>query len=99
MHNYTKQTVEEENRKVKCWNCYNSECFFIHLGYKICDYCGAANGHVLGYYDVKDYDRQHFRKKSIYQRKYHYEKKVNQVSKRLHLNEDEDHNLVFLSVC
>ena len=63
--------------------------FFIHLGYNICDYCGAANGHVLGYYDVKDYDRLHFRKKSIYQRKYHYEKKVDQVSKRLHLTEDE----------
>ena len=83
LHNYTNKTVEEENRKVKCWNCHNSECFLIHLGYSICDYCGAANGHVLGYYDVKDYDRLHFRKKSIYQRKYHYEKKVNQVSKRL----------------
>ena len=37
----------------------------------------------------KDYDRLHFRKKSIYQRKYHYEKKVHQVSKRLHLHDVE----------
>ena len=91
LHNYTKQTVEDVgvSRRAKCCNCHNSECFFIHLGYKIYDYCGVANGHVLGYYDVKDYNRLHFRKKSIYQRKYHYEKKVNQVSRRLHLTEDE----------
>ena len=91
LHNYTKQPVEDAgvSRRAKCWNCQNSECFFIHLGYKICDYCVAANGHVLGYYDVKDYDRLYFRKKSIYQRKYHYEKKVDQVSRRLNLTEDE----------
>ena len=91
LHNYTKQPVEDAgvSRRAKCWNCQNSECFFIHLGYKICDYCVAANGHVLGYYDVKDYDRLYFRKKSIYQRKYLYEKKVDQVSRRLNLTEDE----------
>ena len=94
LHNYTKQPIEEENtRRARCWNCHNSECFFIHLGYKICDYCGVENGHVLGYYDVKDYDRLHFRKKSIYQRKYHYEKKVNQISKRLNLTEDQKYEL------
>ena len=38
---------------------------------------------------MKEYDRFHFRKKSICQRKYHYEKKVDQVSKGLHLTEDE----------
>ena len=57
--------------------------FFVNLGYNICDSCGTTTGHVLGYYDQKDYDRLHFRKKSIYQRKYHYEKKIDQVSKRL----------------
>ena len=95
LHKYTKQTVEDAgaSRRAKCWNCHNSECFFIHLGYKICDYCGVANGHVLGYYDVKDYDRLHFRKKSIYQRKYHYEKKVNQVSKRLNLTDEQRYEL------
>ena len=91
LHNYTKKPVEEvdNSRKAKCWNCQNSECFTIDSGYKICDYCGAANGHVLGFHDVKDYDRLHFRKKSIYQRKYHYEKKVNQVSKILNLTDEQ----------
>ena len=88
LHNYTSQPVEDMvvSKKAKCCNCQNSECFTIDSGYKICDYCGVENGHVLGFYDVKDYDRLHFRKKSIYQRKYHYEKKVDQVSKRINLN-------------
>ena len=75
-------------KKVRCRNC-QSDSFFIESGYNICDSCGITNGHVLGYFDLKEYDRFHFRKKSIYQRKYHYEKKVDQVSKRLHLTEDE----------
>ena len=93
LHNYTKKPVDDVNRRARCWNCHTSECFFIHLGYSICDYCGAANGHVLGYYDVKDYNRLHFRKKSIYQRKYHYEKKVNQVSKRINLTDEQKYEL------
>ena len=93
LNKYKNLSVENGDRKVKCWNCHNSDCFFIHLGYSICDHCGGANGHVLGFYDVKDYDRLHFRKKSIYQRKYHYEKKANQVSKRLHLTEEQKYCL------
>ena len=67
--------------------------FFIHLGYKVCDYCNGLNGHVLGFYGVKDCDRLYFRKKSIYQRKYHYEKKVNQVSKRINLIDEQKYEL------
>ena len=67
--------------------------FFIHLGFKVCDCCNSQNGHVLGFYDVKDYDRLHFRKKSIYQRKYYYEKKVNQVSKRINLTDEQKYEL------
>ena len=95
LHNYTKQPVEEvdNSKKAKCCNCQNSECFTIDSGYKICDYCGVANGHVLGFYDVKDYDRLYFRKKSIYQRKYHYEKKVNQVSKKINLTDEQRYEL------
>ena len=93
LHNYNSQPVEEVNVKAKCCNCQNSECFTIDSGYKICDYCGVANGHVLGFYDVKDYDRLYFRKKSIYQRKYHYEKKVNQVSKRINLTDEQKYEL------
>ena len=94
LHNYKNKTVEDsEVKKVKCKNCQESDCFSIYSGYKVCESCGCLNGHVLGYYDQKDYDRLHFRKKSIYQRKYHYEKKVNQVSKRLQLTEDEKYDL------
>ena len=95
LQNYTKQPVEEvdNSRKAKCWKCKNSECFTIDSGYKICDYCGAVNGHVLGFYDVKDYDRLYFRKKSIYQRKYYYEKKVDQVSKRINLADEQRYEL------
>ena len=87
LHNYTKQPVEEVDNSKK------AKCFTIDSGYKICDYCGVANGHVLGFYDVKDYDRLYFRKKSIYQRKYHYEKKVNQVSKRINLTDEQKYEL------
>ena len=93
LHNVTKQKVESPNRKTKCKNCQRSDCFSIYAGYNVCENCGVLNGHVLGYYDQKDYDRLHFRKKSIYQRKYYYEKKVNQVSKRLQLTEDEKYDL------
>ena len=89
LNNYTSKPEEEVSRKSKCCNCQNSECFTIDSGYKICYYCGVANGHVLGFYDVKDYDRLYFRKKSIYHRKYHYEKKVNQISKRINLNDEQ----------
>ncbi|CAH3164872.1 unnamed protein product [Porites evermanni] len=62
-------------------------------GYDICDSCGTTNGHVLGYFDLKEYNRFHFRKKSIYQRKYHYEKKVDQVSKRINLTDEQKYEL------
>ena len=93
LHNYTSHPVEEVNVKAKCCNCQNSDTFTIDSGYKICDYCGVANGHVLGFYDVKDYDRLYFRKKSIYHRKYHYEKKVNQISKILNLTDEQKSEL------
>ena len=86
------QSEEKENKKVRCSNC-QSDSFVIDSSYNICDSCGTTNGHVLGYFDLKEYDRFHFRKKSIYQRKYHYEKKVDQVFRRLHLTEDEKSEL------
>ena len=89
LHNYTSKPVEEVNVKAKCSNCENTESFTIDSGYKICDECGVLNGHVLGFFDVKDYDRLYYRKKSIYHRKYHYEKKVNQISKRINLNDEQ----------
>ena len=88
----TSTRQEEENNLFRCWNC-QSDSFFVESGYYICESCGSSNGYVLGYFDLKDDDRFHFRKKSIYQRKYHYEKKIDQVSKRLHLTEDQKYCL------
>ena len=89
LKSYKTQSEDAEAcKKVRCSNC-QSDSFSIESGYNICDSCGLTNGHVLGYFDLREYDRFHFRKKSIYQRKYHYEKKVDQVSKRLHLNNDQ----------
>ena len=79
-------------RKAKCSNC-QSDSFCVELGYKICKSCGTTNGHVLGYFDLKEYDRFHFRKKSIYQRKYHYEKKVDQIFKRINLTDEQKYEL------
>ena len=89
LHNYTSQPVKEVSEKAQCSNCSNTEFFTIDSGYKICNECGTANGHVLGFFDVKDCDRLYYRKKSIYHRKYHYEKKVNQISKRINLTDEE----------
>ena len=90
---YTKNFTEESNLKSKCSNCENSTSFSIDYGYKICDECGVANGHVLGFYDNKDFDRLHYRKKSVYQRKYYYEKKVNKISKRINLTNEQKNEL------
>lgn len=43
----------------------------------------------MGYFDNKEYDRFHFQKKSVYQPKYYYEKKVNLISKRINLSDEE----------
>ena len=84
-----KYKVESKKVKSGCLNCSNTEFFTIDSGYKICDECGTQNGHVLGLFDVKDLDRLHYRKKSIYHRKYHYEKKVHQISKRINLTDEQ----------
>ena len=92
LKSYNKKIVDDVIKKVICSNCQN-DSFCVELGYNICDSCGTTNGHVLGYFDLKEYNRFHFRKKSIYQRKYHYEKKVDQVSKRINLTDEQKYEL------
>ena len=92
LHNYNNR-MQQFSPKSKCKNCPNTSSFSIDYGLKICDECGTSNGHVLGQFDLKDLDRLHYRKKSIYHRKYHYEKKVNQISKRVGLNDEEKYEL------
>ena len=89
LHNYSSQPMQQISPNSKCSNCSNTNHFTIDSGYKICDECGTSNGHVLGLFDLKDFDRLHYRKKSIYHRKYHYEKKVNQISKLINLTNEE----------
>ena len=93
LHNYTKNISDESKNAIlpsrgvlggatppsKCLNCENRKFWTIDFGYKICEECGITNGHVLGYFDPKEYDRLYFRKKSVYQRKYYYEKKIKQI--------------------
>ena len=98
LHNYTSNPIEESNLKTqfsaKCSNCENRESFTIDYGYKICEECGVANGHVLCFYDNKDFDRLFYRKKSVYQRKYYYEKKVNKIYKSINLTNKQKNKLL-----
>ena len=90
LHNYKEESEGIKKSKVSsCLGCKNTESFFIDFGQKICYECGMLNGHVLGFYDVKDYDRVHYRKKSIYHRKYYYDKKVNLISKLIDLSYEQ----------
>ena len=77
LHNYK---VEREEKVVsliyKCKGCSSTESFSSYLGYNMCNECGTLNGHILGKFDVKDFDRLHYQKKSIYHRKYYFDKKV-----------------------
>ena len=88
---YTK-SPDKTDRKISCSNCQNTD-FDLVSGFVFCVNCGKQNGRYFDSFDKRDQDRLLFRKKSIYQRKYHFEKKVNQVSKRLNLSEDEKYNL------
>ena len=102
---YTKKEVkffsnilENYNKKPKpickfeCKNC-REDNFSIFLGQNLCDNCGTFNGHVLGYFDIREKERFFYKKKSIYDRKYHYMKKVDEVSKIINLTEDEKDKL------
>ena len=50
-----------------------------YMGQHICIDCGRLKGHILGKFDINDVDRLHYQKKSIYHRKYYFEKKVNNI--------------------
>ena len=42
---------------------------------------------------MKDYDRVHYRKKSVYYRKYYYDKKIKNIYKILKLTDEEKYEL------
>ena len=90
--NNFKRQGEESNNLFTCWNC-KCDDFYIESGFYMCESCDSSNGNALGYYDMKEYDGFHYRRKSIYQRKYHYENKVKDISKRISLTDDEEYCL------
>ena len=81
--------MQQFTLKFKCKGCSNTESFSSYLGYNMCNECGTLNGHILGQFDLKDFDRLYYRKKSIYNRKYYYDKKVKNISKFINLTDEQ----------
>ena len=88
INNY-KKNLNDKSTLALCKGCKKKEFFDIYFGQRICCECGVLNGHVLGLYDVKDYDRVHYKKKSVYYRKYYFNKKIYQISKIINLSDEE----------
>ena len=71
-------------QKVSCENCGNTHSFKDH-GFRYCNKCFYSVGRVF----VKDFtskDCHHFQKKSIYKRSYHYQNKIEEISKKYNLD-------------
>ena len=88
LSNY-KKTINQFTLKLKCKGCSNTESFSSYLGYNMCNECGVLNGHILENIELKDFDRLHYQKKSIYHRKYYFDKKVKNISKLIDLTDEE----------
>ena len=70
--------------KVSCGNCGNTYFFKDH-GFRYCNKCFYSIGRVF----IKDFtskDRCHFQKKSVYKRSYHYQNKLEEISKKYNLD-------------
>ena len=92
LSNY-KKSLQQFKLKSKCKGCSNTESFSSYSGYNMCNECGTLNGHILAQFDVKDFDRLYYRKKSIYHRKYYYDKKVKNISKLINLTDEQKFEL------
>ena len=69
--------------RVSCENCGNTH-FFKDKGFRYCNKCFYSLGRVF----IKDFtskDRCYFQKKSIYKRVYHYQNKIEEISKKFDL--------------
>ena len=64
-----------------------------YQGQHLCTECGKLQGCILGNYDINDSDRLYYQKKSVYHRKYYFEKKVAKISKIIGLNDEEKSEL------
>ena len=92
LSNY-KKPIKQFTLKFKCKGCSNTESFSSYSGYNMCNECGTLNGHILGNIELKDFDRLHYQKKSIYHRKYYFDKKVKNISKLINLTDDQKFEL------
>ena len=95
LSNYKKtlKQLTPKSTKLKCTCCLNSESFSPYLGYNMCNECGVFHSHILGNIELKDFDRLHYQKKSIYHRKYYFDKKVKNISKLIDLTDEEQYEL------
>ena len=70
--------------KLSCENCGNTHFFKDH-GFRYCNKCFFSIGRVF----IKDFtskDRCHSQKKSVYKRSYHYQNKLEEISKKCNLD-------------
>ena len=96
LHNYKverERVIEETVGSPICKGCLNPKSFLSYSGYHMCNECGTLHGHILGNFDLKDYDRLYYRKKSIYHRKYYYDKKVKNICKLIKLTDEQKYEL------
>lgn len=91
LKNYKKNNEIEDN-KFRCKNC-QSDSFTIDFGQYVCEECGVLNGNVLGYFNIKEKDRLFYRKKSIYNRKYYYQKNISKIFEIIKLTDTEKNQL------
>ena len=103
---YTEEEIKEylnilHNYKVEregvigpiCKGCLKPENFLTYSGQYMCNECGTLKGHILGNIELKDFDRLHYQKKSIYHRKYYFDKKIKNISKLINLTDKEKSEL------
>ena len=70
--------------KLSCENCGNTHFFKDH-GFRYCNKCFYSIGRVF-VKDITSKDRCHFQKKSVYKRSYHYQNKLEEISKKYNLD-------------
>ena len=92
LSNY-KKSLKQFEPKFKCKKCSNRESFSSYSGQYLCLECGQLKGHILGNIELKDFDRLHYQKKSIYHRKYYFDKKIKNISKLINLTDEEKSEL------
>ena len=96
LHNYKLEKERNIGRNVVyhiCKGCLDPKFFLEYSGQYMCNECGKLHGYILGKFDTYDFDRIHYQKKSIYHRKYYFDKKIENISKLIKLTDEEKSEL------